>query len=132
MRRIIATIVTALSLVLGTAVVGAVPANAGGHCHNYVYKRTGTGTCVKSIQVLLTAAATKKDVGRNFVKGNLAADGKFGKATQAAVKMLQMQAGLKVDGVVGANTWYILCNGHYKTPKSKKAQVNSAYKYACL
>lgn len=132
MRRIIATIVTALSLVLGTAVVGAIPANAGGHCHNYVYKKTGTGTCVKAIQVLVMAAATKRDVGRNFVRGNLVVDGKFGRATEAAVKMLQMQNSLKVDGVVGANTWYILCNRHYKTTKNETAQVKWAYKYACV
>lgn len=131
MRRIIAAIVTALSLVLGTAVVGAVPANAGGHCRNYVYKRSGTGNCVKAIQVLVTTAANKKDNGRNYFNGTLVLDGKFGANTKKAVMMFQSRAGLKVDGVVGAKTWRVLCNGLYKAPRSMHKKIDWAYDFAC-
>ena len=53
------------------------------------------GTQVKILQVLL------KESGYNV--GEI--DGVFGKITNAAVKKYQKNNGLKVDGVVGKNTW---------------------------
>jgi peptidoglycan hydrolase-like protein with peptidoglycan-binding domain len=35
-------------------------------------------------------------------------DGRYGTATEAAVKKLQQQSGLTVDGVVGSQTWSII------------------------
>lgn len=44
-------------------------------------------------------------------KYNLAEDGSFGAKTEAAVKAYQQEMGLKVDGVVGTNTWGKLTSG---------------------
>ena len=35
-------------------------------------------------------------------------NGRFGPKTEAAVKALQKQAGLAVDGIVGPNTWAVV------------------------
>jgi peptidoglycan hydrolase-like protein with peptidoglycan-binding domain len=35
-------------------------------------------------------------------------DGRYGTSTEAAVKMLQQQRGLAVDGVVGPQTWSVI------------------------
>ena len=40
--------------------------------------------------------------------GSYGVDGDFGKATEAAVKKFQKDHGLKVDGIVGAQTWAAL------------------------
>ena len=37
-------------------------------------------------------------------------DGKFGPFTESAVKKFQQDKGLKVDGIVGPNTWGAICN----------------------
>lgn len=52
-----------------------------------------SGTAVKTLQTNL--------VKRGYLK---AADGKFGKGTQTAVKLFQKQAGLTADGVAGSAT----------------------------
>lgn len=36
--------------------------------------------------------------------------GEFGPAMAGAVKNVQAFCGLKVDGIIGPNTWYVLCN----------------------
>ncbi len=43
-----------------------------------------------------------------YYQGKL--DGKFGSQTEAAVKKLQEASGIKVDGIVGANTFYHLAS----------------------
>ena len=43
---------------------------------------------------------------------NIAVDGKFGPETQNAVKQYQQKMGLKVDGIVGNNTWGKLLNNN--------------------
>jgi peptidoglycan hydrolase-like protein with peptidoglycan-binding domain len=39
---------------------------------------------------------------------NLKVEGNFGPATKAAVQAFQKKKGLKVDGIVGPNTWAAL------------------------
>ena len=45
---------------------------------------------------------------RGYDLGSWGADGKFGNATEKAVKQFQQDWGLKVDGVIGPNTWAML------------------------
>jgi peptidoglycan hydrolase-like protein with peptidoglycan-binding domain len=58
------------------------------------FKRGDSGTDVYTIQHLLVAHSLSLDV-----------DGKFGPATEGAVKSFQAANGLEQDGVVGSNTW---------------------------
>ena len=45
---------------------------------------------------------------RGYDLGSWGADGKFGAATEKAVKQFQQDWGLKVDGIIGPNTWAML------------------------
>lgn len=59
-----------------------------------------SGEYVKELQTKL--------VGRGYSVGTYGADGKFGRATEQAVKEFQRDAGLTVDGICGPNTWAAL------------------------
>ena len=63
-------------------------------------KKGATGARVKELQKLL--------IEKGYSCGSKGADGKFGNGTLAAVKAFQKDAGLKADGVVGADTWAAL------------------------
>ena len=45
---------------------------------------------------------------RGYDLGSWGADGKFGAATEKAVMLFQRDWGLKVDGIIGPNTWAML------------------------
>jgi peptidoglycan hydrolase-like protein with peptidoglycan-binding domain len=67
-----------------------------------VLQNGSTGTDVKRLQEQL-----------NFYFGarkQLAVDGVFGALTEQAVKIIQYRYFLVQDGVVGANTWRVLCS----------------------
>ncbi len=57
-----------------------------------------TGVAVAKLQMLLVAH------GFNWVR----VDGDFGHVTEAAVKALQHQSGLRIDGCVGSQIWAAL------------------------
>lgn len=59
-----------------------------------------TGSYVKSLQILLA--------GLGYDLGKYGADGDFGSATEKAVKNLQKNNALDIDGIVGRNTWSVL------------------------
>lgn len=61
-------------------------------------RRGSTGQNVRDLQSRL-----KKNYA--LYAGRLVVDGKFGPATEAAVKEFQRRAGLTVDGIVGPRTW---------------------------
>ena len=100
--------ITIAGAALGLAIAGSVggvatatPAAAAGQCVDYQYSAGGDGSCVANIQTLLNA----------FKVGGpqLEVDGQFGEQTRAAVVAFQTYWGMQVDGVVGAETWNILC-----------------------
>ena len=47
-------------------------------------------------------------INKGYSCGSTGADGKFGKNTEAAVKRFQNDHGLKVDGIIGNDTWNAL------------------------
>ena len=54
----------------------------------------------------MSAFQSEPDGGFPYSTGGI--DGRFGPNTEAAVKVLQQQRGLTVDGVVGRQTWQIV------------------------
>lgn len=68
-------------------------------------KRNDKGTDVKRVQGLLVANGVAP---ANTIKPNGSLDGIFGPGTEDAVERFQRVKKLKVDGVVGRNTWTAL------------------------
>lgn len=66
-------------------------------------KRGSKGPDVIRLQTILS--------GLGYSLGPCGIDGDFGKATEAAVKAMQKDAGIKVDGVVGKQSWEALLGG---------------------
>lgn len=78
-------------------------------CTSGVFRSGNSGTCVKYIQTL----ANHKLQNAPSRYGNLAplvADGAFGSKTTTAMKAIQKEFVLSQDGVVGSNTWRVLCS----------------------
>ena len=63
-------------------------------------RKGSSGACVTSLQTAL--------MNRGYDLGKWGADGKFGDATEKAVKAFQADMGLTVDGIVGPKTWTAL------------------------
>lgn len=108
MRNKIAVAGAVLGLAFSASVGGiatAAPAAAAGQCVDYQYSAGGDGGCVANIQTLLNAFQINGPSGYT----QLAVDGEFGAQTQSAVVAFQTYWGLQADGVVGAETWNILC-----------------------
>ena len=79
-------------------------------------KKGATGDPVRQLQEAL------RDLG--FYKGPI--DGKFGDQTETAVKHLQHDFGLQVDGIVGPATWRILDEADPTRPVVKKGSRGAA------
>ena len=60
-------------------------------------KKGSRGEAVKEMQAIL--------ISKGYDLGKWGADGDFGKQTLAAVKAFQKDCGIKVDGIVGPDTW---------------------------
>lgn len=89
-------IAVAATVTLG-GVTAAQPAAAASYVDS-MYRLSSRGDCVRYIQAL-----------DNFFGGKLAVDGVFGARTDAGVRALQTRFRLRADGVVGRQTWGILC-----------------------
>ena len=136
-----------LGLIVATAVTSVVIASSGVTADNTSAKcvdnkyRYGSGYsggsanyCVKYIQRLSNAIERHSKVGWR-IPGNtiLKVDGKFGPATASQIRDIQrnsyMLKGssrdyLSVDGVVGKNTWAVLCGyGSYALSYSARQAV---------
>lgn len=96
----------------GAAVLGVGTAEASTTCIQRIYAYGDTGTCVRYIQTMVNTAVRTQPRSMNHACGRtlLAVDGDWGPATEHHVRQFQScWGGLKVDGVVGPNTWEGLC-----------------------
>jgi peptidoglycan hydrolase-like protein with peptidoglycan-binding domain len=65
-----------------------------------------TGLPVRRLQSRMSAFQSEPDGGFPYDTGGV--DGRFGPKTEAAVKKLQQDRGITVDGIVGHETWQIV------------------------
>lgn len=128
-RKIAAITASAALAVGGVAVAGVSTANAD----------TRSTNCVKSDQVKIRKGSKGNSVREAQCKLNakgakLAVDGKFGPATDKAVRNFQRSKGLEVDGVVGPKTWGALngksSGGGGGSSSSRSAKVKKVIAYA--
>lgn len=108
-KKTAAAAVAAFGLLLGgslSVAAAPAPAQAAGQCVDYHYSYGGYAGCVGKIQVLLNAFQPRIP-GQPY--GKLAVDNAFGPATRGAVVAFQRYWGLTADGIVGPQTWRILC-----------------------
>jgi hypothetical protein len=75
-------------------------------CTKRVYKKGSRSTCVKHAQILLNYFIKQ---GAPEGGSSLTEDGIFGTNTQKAVKGFQKYWKLSQDGVIGNETWRVLC-----------------------
>lgn len=66
-------------------------------------KQGDTGSRVRALQILL--------IGNGYTCGGWGADGRFGAATEAAVRNYQKAKNLGIDGIAGPETWGSLLGG---------------------
>lgn len=107
-RRIAVGVASALAIGVGSVVATtatAAPASAA-TCRSYTYSSGGVSTCISYIQQMLNWQI--KALG--LPAAQLKVDGAFGPATKAAVVAYQRNTHLTADGIVGPNTWRVLCN----------------------
>lgn len=64
---------------------------------------------------LLVRNAQEKLVQKGYVLSKYGVDGIFGKETENMVKQLQKDANIKIDGIIGDDTWKILNSNFIKT-----------------
>lgn len=110
-----------IALGLATVVNLSTASAAGAACVDEVYGYSLTSkTCVKYIQTL-SNELYKKESANVGTRASLTVDGKFGTNTKAAITNIQSHAGvtpigtastvlLAKDGVVGRQTWAVLCS----------------------
>ncbi|OQO92310.1 M15 family metallopeptidase [Saccharomonospora piscinae] len=102
MRRRIGSLLAVLALLVGGAVATSVvaPATASAdECYswNRTLQRGASGSDVRELQIRVAGWVASGE--------NLALDGSYGPATEAAVKRFQSGYGLAADGVAGPNTF---------------------------
>ncbi len=92
---------TASVMIAGGAVMVSAPSADAATCYQSMWRINSRGTCVKYIQQLVNYFG--------YTKPALVVDGAFGPKTDAAVRTLQRWFVLRVDGIVGPQTWNVIC-----------------------
>lgn len=92
---------TAAVMIAGGAVMASAPSADAATCYQSMWRINSRGTCVKYIQQLVNYFGPTKPA--------LVVDGAFGPKTDAAVRALQRIFVLRVDGIVGPQTWNVIC-----------------------
>ena len=82
-----------------TTALAAAPSASAGTCYDSMWRIGSRGGCVTAIQNLTNY----------FYSPDLVTDGIFGGKTDTAVRSVQSRFGLRVDGIVGPQTWRLLC-----------------------
>lgn len=111
-RLVASTLAVVSAVALGIAVPSA--ANAASGCVTSQFRQGSTGNCVKYIQQIQA----------------IQADGIFGPATKKNIVAFQRLTGLTADGIVGKNTWAMLCrplDGPSWSAAQKNAGCRSIY-----
>ena len=108
-RRKVGAVATAIAISI--AGLSTAPTASAGTCVDSMYRLNSSGGCVKAIQALTNY----------FYDPNLKVDGAFGPKTDAAIREIQSRFRIRVDGVVGPQTWLVLCapqkgNGTWQVP----------------
>ncbi len=94
------TAALATGLLAGGLAAATAPNADAATCYQSMWRMGSSGTCVKYIQQLVNY----------FQRGPvLTVDGAFGPKTDGAVRATQQIFGAKVDGIVGPQTWLIIC-----------------------
>src|SRR5262245_47492412 len=114
MRRIAATILLAVLLVIGVAALGS--AGPALSAPDPTLRRGSTGAGVREVQTILIA--------NGFKPGPV--DGRFGPRTRRAVMEFQGAKQLVVDGIVGPKTWAALRATASATPTTVPTVTTAA------
>ncbi|MFT3889500.1 MAG: peptidoglycan-binding domain-containing protein [Arachnia sp.] len=101
LRRALVALAVAIGS-LGVVVGSASPAEAATPCVQKLYRYGARGDCVRYIQALANYHRAGGPI--------IAVDGVWGSKTDASIRHIQRTwAVLKVDGIVGRQTWGVLC-----------------------
>ncbi len=102
--------VLAITTAAGAVITGANGSQTAGAagCYGYVFRQGSTGRCVKDIQALNNYNAPG-------MANTLTVDGIYGSKTYASIYKFQSSwhvwtPSIAVDGIVGPQTWSLLCN----------------------
>ncbi|KNX36832.1 peptidoglycan-binding domain-containing protein [Luteipulveratus halotolerans] len=134
MLRTVGAAVAMTALATVATAVSPAPASAATNSCRYTYvNRYDTGYCVRMAQTLLKGPFT---VNTGGFTANLAIDGSFGPATEAATVKYQRSQGILVDGSVGPQTWGRLCSfgvggGAQNTTPETIKRFNAAFDATC-
>lgn len=129
---VLAVAIAGLCVVAPTTAANAYSTATGKGCTAYEYSNGGYATCIAQIQRMLNALAPR------YGGSVLAVDNGFGPKTLAEVRRFQSWVYLTSDGIVGRNTWNMLCayagNVNFAYPGSgatKNAAWQAAYDAGC-
>jgi peptidoglycan hydrolase-like protein with peptidoglycan-binding domain len=132
-----AFVVIALVTIAGSVLLLTTHAAA---CNSATFSQGSSGQCVKNIQMILNGM---KDYSASLpwpftpIGGSyLTVDGSFGPKTKAQVMDFQLAldqvpvlAGMKVDGIVGPQTWRVMCTAAQSNFASASSTSNEKLAY---